>query len=504
MQAKRNPRPRRRAILRHPGIYHRPRPDGKIAPPYEFRYLDSSGTYRWQIVHGSLDDAEAKRDQLRLRKRQGERIEPTRQTFEEYARAWLDRQEVRPRTRELYVWALEQHLIPRLGQRRLDQISCEDIAALIADMRRKGLKGWTITSALRPLSIILAQAARKGRIPVNPMTQLERGERPKHDDQRPKRILSLDEMQALLENADSDQYRALLELMLTGGLRIGEALGLSVGDLDAKHSVIRVDYQLGRDGTRTPLKTEESMRAIDIPPQLMRRLLDLVAQRGALFNPHALVFASRNDTGLVRKVAREALKRAAKAADLAVPQPTLHDLRHSHASMLIALDFSVVDVQRRLGHRKPDTTLRVYAHQWKYREAQRSRVGQEIGRLIAGGRPKELERGQTATRQIESPGGAFRERPWRLSRAVGAALSLRELYMRGDSSPATRSTEPPHARSARALVCSRRSVVILSTGFPSARLNYSRAPASIQRLKSATWSLGHGASHGMEPSTRRS
>jgi integrase len=45
------------------------------------------------------------------------------------------------------------------------------------------------------------------------------------------------------------------------------------------------------------------------------------------------------------------------------PGPTLHDLRHSHASMLIALDFSVVDVQRRLGHRKPDTTLRVYAHQ---------------------------------------------------------------------------------------------------------------------------------------------
>jgi integrase len=216
------------------------------------------------------------------------------------------------------------------------------------------------------------------------MTQLERGERPKHDDQRPKRILALDEMQTLLQHADSDQYRALLELLLTGGLRIGEALGLTIGGLDAKHSVIRVEYQLGRDGSRSPLKTEESIRAIDIPPQLMRRLLDLVAERGALFNPHALVFASRSGSGLMRKVAREALKRAVKAAELAAPEPTLHDLRHSHASMLIALDFSVVDVQRRLGHRKPDTTLRVYAHQWKYREAQRSRAGHEVGRLIAG------------------------------------------------------------------------------------------------------------------------
>jgi len=384
--------PRRRVVPRHPGIYHRPRPDGKIAPPYELRYLDSSGHYRWEIVRGSLDDAEAKRAQLRVRRNRGERIEPTRQTFEQYARAWLERQEVRPRTRELYVWALEQHLIPRLGQRRLNQISCEDIAVLISDMRRKGLKGWTITSALRPLSIILAQAARKGRIPVNPMTQLERGERPNHDDQRPKRILALDEMQALLRHADTKQYRALLELLLTGGLRVGEALGLTVADLDAKHAVIRVEYQLGRDGTRTPLKTEESVRAIDIPPELMRRLLDLVAERGALFNPHALVFASRNGSGLMRKVTREALKRSAKAAKLATPEPTLHDLRHTHASMLIALDFSVVDVQRRLGHRKPDTTLRIYAHQWKYREAQRSQAGQEIGRLIAEKQTQTLER----------------------------------------------------------------------------------------------------------------
>src|SRR5919204_3762694 len=332
---------------------------------------------------------QAKGNALPRRRRRGERIEPIRQTFADYAREWLERQDVRPRTREIYSWALEQHLIPRLGRRRLDQISCEDVAALIAAMRHQGLKGWTITSALRPLSIILAQAARKGRIPVNPMTQLERGERPKHDDQRPKRILALDEMQALLQEADTEQYRALFELLLTSGLRIGEALGLSVADLDAKHSVIRVEYQLGRDGSRTPLKTEESIRAIDIPPALMRRLLDLVAERGALFNPHALVFASRNESGLMRKVAREALKRAVKAAKLAAPEPTLHDLRHSHASMLIAMDFSVVDVQRRLGHRKPDTTLRVYAHQWKFREAQRSRIGRQIGRLIAGDTAKE-------------------------------------------------------------------------------------------------------------------
>jgi integrase len=78
------------------------------------------------------------------------------------------------------------------------------------------------------------------------------------------------------------------------------------------------------------------------------------------------------------------------------PEPTLHDLRHSHANMLIAMDFSIVDVQRRLEHRKPDTTLRVYTHQWKYREAQRSQAGQEIGRLIAAAPTQTLKQSAQA------------------------------------------------------------------------------------------------------------
>jgi integrase len=383
MQDQRSPLPRRRAVRRHPGIFYRPRRDGKVGPPYEIRYLDSSGGRRWALVHGSLDDAEAKRAELLLRRHRGELIQPTRETLNEYAHAWLERQDVRPRTKEIYSWALERHLLPRLGHRRLDQITVDDVAALIATMRQSGLKGWTITSALRPLSIILAHAARRGRIPLNPINQLERGERPKHDDQRPKRILSLDEMHALLAAADGELYRCLLELLLTGGLRIGEALGLAVFDLDPQHSLVRVACQLGRDGARTPLKTEESQRAIDIPGALMRRLLELVASRGLRFEPDTLVFASRSGGGLERKVAREALKRAVKAAGIAPPEPTLHDLRHSHASMLIAMDVPLVDVQRRLGHRKPDTTLRVYAHQWKYREARRSRVGQQLAQLFA-------------------------------------------------------------------------------------------------------------------------
>lgn len=382
MQTKANPRPRRRPVARHPGIYYRPQPGGRVGPPYEISYVDSTGRRRWTVVHGSLDDAEAKRAELRLRRRRGERIEPTTQRFAEYALVWLERQSTRDRTREVHSWALRQHLIPYFGTRRIDQITVDDVAAFIVVLQDRGLRGSTANTALRSLSRILSHAARRGAIPINPCSQLERGERPKLNDARPHRILSLDEMQAVLASSECTLYRCLLELLFTTGLRIGEALGLAVGDLDAKDCLIRVECQLGRDGTRSPLKTEESRRAIDIPPQLMRRLVALTRERGTHTDPEAFVFASRNGSGIERKVAREALKRAVKKAGITAPAPTLHDLRHSHASMLIALDVSIVEIQRRLGHRKPDTTLRIYAHEWKYSAARRSQVGRQLGDLF--------------------------------------------------------------------------------------------------------------------------
>ena len=116
----------------------------------------------------------------------------------------------------------------------------------------------------------------------------------------------------------------------------------------------------------------------------MHRLLDRIERRGDLFTKDAFVFASRKGTGLERKTARAALKRAVIAAQLDSPHPTLHDRRHTHASMLIGLDFNVVEVQHRLGHKSPNITLDFYAHESKLRDTQKSEIGNKLGRLLAG------------------------------------------------------------------------------------------------------------------------
>src|SRR5579871_184417 len=172
-------------------------------------------------------------------------------------------------------------------------------------------------------------------------------------------------MRALIDAADSEQYGCLIEFLLHTGVRVGEAAGLTLADLDPGNNVVHVRFQLGRDGRRVEPKTQEAQRGIDISDTLMRRMLRLLNERGTRFDPTAFVFASRNGTGLERKTIRAAVDRAVKAAGLSAPKPTLHDLRHSHASMLIFAGVSVVEVQQRLGHRSPTTTLHRYVHEWK-------------------------------------------------------------------------------------------------------------------------------------------
>jgi integrase len=377
------PLPRRRPVGSAPGVYYRPRQDGSVGPPYEFAYLDLTGHRRWRVVHAPLEQAIAEQARHRQRRRTGLSSENTAITFERFASDWLERKEVRPRTADRYRWGLEQHLLPRLGPYPIDAIDAHLISRLIDELRRNNLKGWTISTALQPLTMILNDAVRKGHIASNPVKALDRHELPRHRDQRPRRILNLDEMQRLLAATKTARYRCLLELLLAGGLRIGEALGLTAADLDTNYHLIHVRQQLSRHKTRDQLKTPSSQRVIDLPPQLVDAMQVLLRGRDAEHDPDALVFASRNGTGLERKVCREALNRAAQAANLSLPHPTLHDLRHSHASMLIALDYPLADVQHRLGHAKPDTTLRTYTHQWHHRTARRSTIGNHLSTLLA-------------------------------------------------------------------------------------------------------------------------
>src|SRR4051794_8879677 len=260
---------RRTRVAKHPGIYFRNGADGKRR--YEVTYLDSTGRRRWQRVEGNLEDAQATLDDVKGRKRRGERVAPTKATFAEYADAWLEAQSnLRPRTREWYEIALRVHLKPRLGRLRLADVGEDDVLRVIGEMRAAGKAPWTIRGVLTPLGRVLGSAARRGLIASNPVARLERGERPKIEG-REMRVLDTSEIELLLANAPA-RYRVLLAAAVFTGLRQGELLGLTWADVDLEAGLVRVRKQLDRHGNRVAPKTAQAVREVGLMPAMVHTL----------------------------------------------------------------------------------------------------------------------------------------------------------------------------------------------------------------------------------------
>ena len=127
-------------------------------------------------------------------------------------------------------YLLNHHIIPAFGSKRLQEITTDDIAALIAQMRAKQLAAKTINGALVPIGRILAHALRRGYITDNPLSRLERHERPRIY-KRDQRVLDHQQISALLD-ASLPRYRPLLATAIYTGLRLNELLGLTWADVN--------------------------------------------------------------------------------------------------------------------------------------------------------------------------------------------------------------------------------------------------------------------------------
>jgi integrase len=278
----------------------------------------------------------------------------------EYTAVWLDGLErlVLPSTVEAYAGRLQRHVLPRLANHRLDEIEVDDILALISDLRTRGYSGTTIALTLTPLSRLLANAVRRGLIDSNPLSKLDRSERPRISRQeRP--VLNPDEIGRLLEAA-APSYRALLATALLSGLRQGELLGLHWRDVDFDNQLIHVRTALNRKRRDVPPKTERAVRDVILMPALAKTL-QLHRAETTFNQPDDYVFTTRGGTPHhAPQIGARALKPALEKAGL--PPIRWHDLRHTFASLLIAGGANITFVSRQLGHTSSQITLGIYAH----------------------------------------------------------------------------------------------------------------------------------------------
>jgi integrase len=309
-----------------------------------------------------------------------------RRTFGELAADWLAEQKVRmnveelsPRTYEIYEVGLRRHILPVFASRQVRGIDTDQLVAWIRRLRGAGYAPHSVHNYWGPLHLVLAYAVRVGVIPSSPADRMTAAERPKPGSGR-RRFLSPDEVGRLLDAAP-DRYRVALACGLFSGLRLSELLGLTWGDIDFSAGVIRVGFQMGRDGKRRRLKTAAARRDVILMSQLGAEL-----RRQRLASPFSrdgdLVFCSTTGRTIGhRNLTARGLEKAAARARM--KRTNFHALRHTFASILIAQGHDPVFVSRQLGHTNAAITLKAERHAARARE----RLEADYGTLLAGRRP---------------------------------------------------------------------------------------------------------------------
>ena len=169
---------------------------------------------------------------------------------------------------------------------------------------------------------------------------------------------TVDEFNRFIEAvANKPQSVVMFSLLFWSGMRSGELLALTPSDFDFEASTVSItkNYarQNGQDIIMEP-KTPKSRRTIPLPGTLLEMVREYI---GMLYDVGA---RDRIFPGNTKHLLLHEMKRGCTASG--VKRIRVHDLRHSHASMLIELGYSPLLIAERLGHENIETTLQTYSH----------------------------------------------------------------------------------------------------------------------------------------------
>jgi integrase len=188
-------------------------------------------------------------------------------TVASYFESWVadvGRTTLRPATIRLYVGVIRNHIEPKIGGTRLQQLTPIQLSHLLGEMDRTGASSRLRQIAHNLLRRALTDAVRWDFIARKPAEAIKRPTAP-----RPEiRYLNRDQVRTLLFAARGDRLEALYALAVTTGLRQGKLLGLQWGDVDWEAGTLQIQRQLLEHGGRHELgspKTPRARRRVQLP-----------------------------------------------------------------------------------------------------------------------------------------------------------------------------------------------------------------------------------------------
>ena len=261
---------------------------------------------------------------------------------------------LREHTMRTKKYIVELKILPYFGNKRVNDITAADIRQWQNELIKMGYSPTYLKTINNQLSAIFNYAVRYYDLKSNPCAKAGSMGKSKSEEMD---FWTGEEFRKFIDSVMNKRlsYMAFMILYWTG-MRLGELLALNPKDVDLEKRTISItkSYQrLGKKDVITPPKTSKSKRVITIPEFLAADIKDYMDSLYDLQEDDRLF-------PITKYYLEHEMQRGIKESG--VKRIRVHDLRHSHASMLIELGFSPLEIANRLGHEKVETTLNTYAH----------------------------------------------------------------------------------------------------------------------------------------------
>lgn len=283
------------------------------------------------VVKAWAEDAEAEI-------RRGEWADPRdgRITLEQWWDEWSATRRIDYATTQRDASHWRAHVGPRWARVKLGAITAWDVEAWLADMATAGVGATTQAQTFRLLRQMLSDAARHRRIKSDPTSTVRAPKVPKHVD----RFLTREEWARLSAAALTERDRTMMSLMTLAGLRWGEVAGLHAPMVDLARGQVTVVTVLRRNQTyKDRPKSAAGQRVVPLVAELAESLPAFMADGGPLFP--GVDYTNWRRRNFVPAVVE---------AELADPQPTAHDLRHTFGSWLAEAGVPPHEIMKLMGH----------------------------------------------------------------------------------------------------------------------------------------------------------
>jgi len=305
-------------------------------------------------------------------------------TFDSFLECYVEdlSQRIKENTWGMKTNVIDTKIRPYFGKKKLSEITARDVLQWQNVMRNERKTNGEPYSPVylktihNQLSAIFNHAVKYYGLTENPAAKVGNMGKAKNKEME---IWTKEEYLKFIDvMMDKPMSYYAFEMLYWSGIRVGELQALTPADFDFVKGTVTISksYQRlnGRDVITTP-KTEKSNRVIQLPEFLLREVQDLIRMSYGIERNDRLFQVTRHEL-------HSEMTRGAKEAG--VRRIRIHDLRHSHVSLLIDLGYSVLAIADRVGHESTEITYR-YAHLFPSRQRELAdRLDTErIGKAVA-------------------------------------------------------------------------------------------------------------------------